>query len=233
VVAILDPLNIGLVGIGKLGTAMMTHWDKHNIRMGIYHPSEIKTQHFVEQFPNSFSLTEGALSKVEVLILALPAKTVIPFLDNLLKSSLDSHKPSFIINMATALNTKEIKAQYPDLNVIGLKYMGHSRDLMEHGNGLFITEGSLPKEIAKLFQFLGKIKIDSENGLIEVNKLATSLAIKAAIDIEREFAKRGLPPEYINRALTSLAPEVIRGYCEGSLGHFAQEIVREIKGENQ
>jgi pyrroline-5-carboxylate reductase len=224
-------LNVGLVGLGKLGSALMTHWDKNKIKIGIYHPSKTKIQHFVEQYPNSFCLTENALNEVDVLILALPAKTVIPFLDNLLKSPLESPTPSLIINMATALETKEIKAKYPELNVIGLKYMGHSRDLMEHGNGLFITEQTLPKEIEELFQYLGRIKIDTENCLTEVNKLATYLAIKAAIDIEREFAKRGLPHQYVNRALTSLAPEVIRGYCEGSLGHFAQEIVKEIKGE--
>lgn len=41
--------------------------------------------------------------------------------------------------------------------------MGHSRDLMEHGNGFFITENPLPKYIEELYQYLGEIKIDTEH----------------------------------------------------------------------
>lgn len=223
-------LKVGLVGIGKLGTAMMTHWDKTNIKIGIYHPNLEKAQCFAEQFPNSYCLTENALRQIDVLILALPAPSVIPFISTIYEPNSPFHPQ--LINMATALNTKEIKARFPALTVFGVKYMGHSKDLMEHGNGLFISENPLPKQIEALYQPFGELKIDTEHALSDVNKLATYLAIKAAIDIEREFTKRGFPPEYVKRALTSLAPEVMRGYCEGNLGHFAQEIVKEIKGDN-
>jgi hypothetical protein len=134
--------------------------------------------------------------------------------------------------MATTLNTNEIVTKFPSLNVYGVKYMGHWRDLMEHGNGLFITESTLPRRIEELFQYLGKVKTDNENCLTEVNKLATYYAVKTAIDIETEFVKRGFSPEYVKRALTSLAPEVIRAYSEGSLGHFAKEVVKEIQAKN-
>jgi hypothetical protein len=65
--------------------------------------------------------------------------------------------------------------------------------------------------------------------LTQVNKLATFLAVKTAIEIEDEFAKKGFSPDYVKRALTSIAPEVIRADSEGSLGHFAIEFVTEIK----
>lgn len=227
---LLTQLKIGLVGIGKLGTAMMTHWDKDNIKVGVYHPVLSKAQHFVGEFSNSYCLTESELRQLDVLILALPATGVIPFISSLYSES-NSTSSTLLINMATALDTKEIKAKFPNLNVLGVKYMGHSRDLMEHGNGLFITDGPLPEHIEELYQFLGALKIDTEQVLTDVNKLATYLAIKAAIEIEDEFTKRGFSSHYTKRALTSLAPEVIRGYCEGNLGHFAKEIVKEIKGE--
>ncbi|WP_318509225.1 NAD(P)-binding domain-containing protein [Bacillus sp. T3] len=223
-------LKIGLVGIGKLGTAMMTHWEKNNIKMGAYHPKMSKAQHFADEFSNSYCLSESELRRSDVLILALPATGVIPFISSLYSQTNPASAP-LLINMATALDTKEIKAKFPILNVFGVKYMGHSRDLMEHGNGLFITDSPLPEQIAELYQCLGALKIDSEQALMDVNKLATYLAIKAAIEIEEEFTKRGFSSQYIKRALTSLAPEVIRGYSEGSLGHFAKEIVKEIKGE--
>lgn len=222
--------GVGLVGLGKLGAALMRHWNRNQIKIGIYHPLEAKVQDFLEQFPNSYGLTVNELRHLEILILALPAPNVIPFISHLYIKE-NTPPSTTIINMATALDTKEVKAMFPSLNVLGVKYMGHAKDLMEHGNGLFITENTLPKQIEDLFKYLGQIKIDHESCLTEVNKLATYLAIQAAIHIESEFAKKGYSPKYVNRALSSIAPEVIRGYCEGSLGHFASEIVKEIKGE--
>lgn len=222
-------LKVGLVGIGKLGTAMMTHWNQNQIHIGVYHPVTSRSMQFVTQFPSSYRLDESELRKLDVLVLALPATGIIPFIS---KIKTESNAPMpILINMATTLDTNEIKAKFPELTVLGVKYMGHSRDLLEHGNGLFITETPLPKRIEELYQNLGEIKIDAEACLTDVNKLATRLAIKAAIEIEREFATRGFSPEYTKRALTSLAPEVIRSYSEGNLGHFALEIVKEIKGE--
>lgn len=225
----MKPTKVGLVGIGRLGKAMMTHWEKHHIKIGVYHPSETKLEPFHQQFSNSFRLMESELLELDVLILALPATSVIPFITNLLNNS-SSPSTTPIINMATALDTKEVKSKFPDLNIHGIKYMGHAKDLEEHGIGLFISETPLPQHIEDLYQFIGQIKIDQESQLLIVNQLATYHAVKVALEIESEFAKKGLSPDYVKRALTSLAPEVIRGYGEGTLGHFANEIVKEIKG---
>ncbi|MEH7009493.1 NAD(P)-binding domain-containing protein [Neobacillus niacini] len=224
--------RIGLVGIGKLGTAMMTHWDKKGIAIGVYHPMKTKAEQFVQYYQHGYMLKESELTELDVLILALPAMEVIPFISSL-KIQINSQKSPDIINMATNLPTNEITAKFPYLNVHGVKYMGHGRDLLEHGNGLFITEASLSKTIEELFQYLGKVRIDSENCLTEVNKLATYFALKTAINLETEFAKRRLSPEYLKRALTSLAPEVIRSYCNGTLGHFAMEIIKQIETEKE
>lgn len=224
--------RIGLVGIGKLGTAMMTHWDKKGITIGVYHPMKSKAEQFVQNFEHSYILLESELTELDVLILALPATEVIPFISSLKIQSKLQQTPE-IINMATNLPTREISSKFPSLNVYGVKYMGHGRDLLEHGNGLFITEAALSKKSEELFRILGKVKIDSENCLTEVNKLATYFALKTAIDLETEFTKRRLSPEYLKRALTSLAPEVIRSYSNGTLGHFAKEIIEEIQSEKE
>jgi hypothetical protein len=227
----MNQCKVGLVGIGKLGNAMMQHWNKNNLSIGIYHPSITKAELFLQQFKNGYILTGKEFTELDVLILALPAKEVIPFISNLMTKD-NSFTPTVIVNMATALNTEEIKNKFPSLNVLGVKYMGHGRDLLEHGNGLFITESSLPKGIEQLFQHLGQVKIDREDCLIQVNRLATYYALKTAINIENEFTQKGFSPDYIKRALTSIAPEVIRSYSEGSLGHFAKEIVKDIQLEN-
>lgn len=221
-------INVGLVGIGKLGTAMMQSWFNHNQLIGVYHPQESKAEQFIQRFPNGHYIAEDKLAKLDVLILALSAKDVIPFLTHLTANK-NLRMETYIINMATALNTIEIKNKFPSLNVVGVKYMGHARDLLEHGNGLFITEFSLPKHIEELFQPLGQIIVDSEETLIQVNRLATYHAVKAAIELKSEFERRKFPSKYVQRALNSIVPEVIRSYCEGTLGHFGKEIAREIQ----
>jgi hypothetical protein len=224
-------LKVALAGIGKLGSAMMVHWKKLNIKIGVYHPSRTKAEQFIQRFPNCYLLTEQDLREVDILILALPAGKVIPFMEKMLAEG-NSSSVSFI-NMATALPTKEIKGNFPSYKVYGLKYMGHSRDLLEHGNGLFTTEDHLPDSVMELCKPLGQIIKDREDRLVEINKLATYYAVRTAVEIENDFTKKGYPPAYIKRALTSLAPEVIRSYSEGNLGHFAQEIVREIKESSE
>ncbi|KON88747.1 hypothetical protein AF332_19375 [Sporosarcina globispora] len=222
-------MKIGLAGIGKLGTAMMTHWHNSNISIGFYHPDRSKAEQFAEKFPNGRPVTEVELIQMEMILLALPAGNVISFMESMFPEQCSI----VFINMATALPTKRITERFPSCKVYGLKYMGHSRDLMEHGNGLFISEDHLPDPIADLFKPLGEIVKDSEERLVEINKLATFFAVKAAVEIENDFTGKGYPPAYIKRALTSLAPEVIRSYSEGTLGHFAQEIAEEIQESNK
>ncbi|MCM3089792.1 MULTISPECIES: NAD(P)-binding domain-containing protein [unclassified Cytobacillus] len=218
-------MKIGLAGIGKLGTAMMTHWHKSNFSIGIFHPDRSKAKHFAEKFPNALPLTDKEMRQLDIILLALPAGKVISFIDSLIKEN----SSIAFINMATALPTKVIKDRLPSCKVFGLKYMGHSRDLMENGKGLFITEDHLPAPIQDLFRPVGDIIIDREETVLEVNKQATYFAVKTAVEIETEFAGKGYHPAYVKKGLTSLAPEVIRSYSEGTLGHFANEIVKEIQ----
>ncbi|MBY0147423.1 hypothetical protein H0184_16325 [Neobacillus niacini] len=224
--------RVGLAGIGKLGKALMVHWNNNNIPIGVYHPSETKTEEFVKNYQNGYSLSQSKFSEIDVFILALPAKEIIPFITTEL-AEIHSFSSIIIVNMATALNTQEIKDNFPSINVIGIKYMGQWRDLLENGNGLFISEVFLPKQIEELFLPLGKVIMDHEDHLIQVNKLATSYALKTAIAIENELTKKQFSKEYIKRALTSLAPEVIRSYSNGTLGHFAKEIIKEIQSETE
>ncbi|WP_394232979.1 NAD(P)-binding domain-containing protein [Niallia oryzisoli] len=222
-------IKVGLVGIGKLGTALVRQWNQKSKAIGLYHPNTTKLEQFSSSYKNSYPVTKSELGNLDVIILALSASDIIPFISNLLEENI-SLKNTQVVNMATALSTRDIQQKFPSLNVIGVKYMGHSRDLFENGEALFISETKLSGQIKGYFESIGKIKNDSEERLIQVNKLATYYAAKAAIEIESAFAEKGLSSEYATRALTSIAPEVIRSYSNGTLGHFAKEIVKELKG---
>ncbi|MFG6119961.1 NAD(P)-binding domain-containing protein [Thalassobacillus sp. B23F22_16] len=215
--------RIGLAGIGKLGRAMMNHWYRQEVSLGIFHPEQQKVKSFINDYPNGYQVK--AISELDIVLLALPADAIIPFLHH------HKNTETLFINMATSLMTEDIKNAFPDVHLAGLKFMGHATDLQEHGNGLFISEQTLPDSLIGLFQKVGSIENDNEEVVINVNKLATYHAVKAAVEIEEQFEKKGLPAKYKERAWRSLAPEVIRSYSEGKLGHFGQEVVKEVKGE--
>jgi pyrroline-5-carboxylate reductase len=114
--------KVGLVDIGKLGTALMTYWNKNKVEIGAFHPEKTKAEKFVQQFQNGYLLAESELKELDVLILALPAMEVIPFITTL-KIQTASHHSPYLINMATALHTNEITEKFPSLNVLGVKYI--------------------------------------------------------------------------------------------------------------
>ena len=221
-------MKVGLVGIGKLGSAMMEHWSQKNRAIGVYHPKRVKAEKFIQNYQSGYILTEKEFSKLNVLILALPANEIVPFLHELMDKGISPSR-TWIINMATSLYTKEVKSEFPHFSICGVKFMGHARDLFERGDGLFITGSSLPARVTEIFCDLGKVKVDSEEKLMQVNKLATYYAVKTALEIENNFAEQGLAAEYVERALRSLAPEVMRSYSEGKLGHFGKEVVSELR----
>lgn len=224
-------MRVGLAGIGKLGTAMMKQWSQKGRAVGVYHPDKQKAEEFTRHYQDGYVVMKKEFSDLDVLILALPAKEIMPFIVKLLAENVSLSQMK-IINMASALHTKEIQNKLPNLSILGVKFMGHAKDLLERGNGLFISESLLPAEIAGIFSDLGRMKLDSEEQLLQVNKLATYYAVKAALEIEKGFAERGLAAEYTERALASLAPEVMRSYSEGTLGHFGKEIARDLKSEH-
>ncbi|MGG6448353.1 NAD(P)-binding domain-containing protein [Pseudobacillus badius] len=224
----MEKIKIGLAGMGMLGTAMMHHWCEKNREIGVYHPEMPKARQFVGNYPNGYTMNKKEMSGLDILVLALPAKEVLPFLRDVIAEN-GVFSGTAIINMATALHTIEIKKEFPQLSVWGVKFMGHAADLFKRGEGLFITESLLPDQVKHLFFDLGEMKRDSEETVMKVNKLATYYAVKTAVEIETEFAKQGLDPQYAERALRALSPEVMRSYSEGSLGHFGKEVVKELK----
>lgn len=225
----------GIVGTGNLGGAILTQLAKENRFIRYYHPDAQKAAAIAKAYPGHTSISHEELASLDFLILALPADRVVPFVRDLIDGG-HSLGSVTLINMATVLSTAELKNEFPDVNGLGMKFMGHSADLRERGNGLFVTEPSetlgLQQEKAiRFFEQLGQVLIDREAVVEEVNVLATRVAVKAALDLERAIREGGYRQEYALRALVSIAPEVMRSYVSGTMGHFARQIVEQLKNK--
>jgi pyrroline-5-carboxylate reductase len=225
----LTAFNWTVVGIGKLGKALLAQFEKQEISVGIFHPNIEKAKACSAQYPLHPVVRAEELESSDGLILALPAKQIGPFVETL-------HTPfqrTVFINMATASHTSDLKGQYPHVKWMGMKFVGQADDLRINGNGLFVTEqtsGENGEDTAAidLFSSIGRVITDSEASVESVNRIATFHAIKAAKEIEKALQQAGHASEYEKRVLLSLVPGVVRSYAHETLGHFAKAIADEL-----
>lgn len=218
----------GTAGIGKLGTALLTQWAAQDEKTGLYHPDNEKAARAAEEM-SADVLSKKALGELDYLVLALPADQMMPFIKSLQKDNIPLEK-TILINMATKLETDAIRTAFPELSWASVKFVGHAESLKRDGRGLFIMEDA-DEQIRSRFSSIGHIESAPEKTAEQVNKLATSHAVRAAKQLELEMKEEGWDDVYINEALRSLLPEVIRAYADGKLGHFGRKIAEDIEKE--
>lgn len=234
----MDKQNWVVVGIGKLGKALLSQFEQHEIQVGLFHPNLEKAKRCLHEYPFHKVAKMEELARADFLILALPAKQIIPFIEELESRHISLQKP-VLINMATAAYTSDLKRKYTHLKWTGIKFVGQADDLRKNGNGLFAMEESIPPNhsaylsVHQMYSQIGRVITDSEATVEKVNRIATFYAIKAAKEIEKELRNGEYQSDYEKRVLLSLVPEVVRSYAQGTLGHFAQSIATQFDTESQ
>lgn len=227
----------GIVGIGNLGGAILSRLGSRHQFIHFYHPDERKAEAIAQAYPGHVKVGPEELANFDFLILSLPADRMAPFVKGLVESNLSLGNVT-LINMATSLRTEELIRQFPQVKWLGMKFMGHSADLRSRGNGLFVTEPyethtQEQEQAIRFFEALGQVIFDKEAVVEEVNRLATGAGVKAAMELERAVREGGYRQEYVGRALLSIAPEVMRAYGNGTMGHFARRIAEQLEGERR
>ncbi|MBO9129533.1 NAD(P)-binding domain-containing protein [Bacillus sp. 165] len=220
-------MQIVIAGIGKLGTALLTQFEKCGISLGVFHPNSEKASLCVQKYSLHKAVTMKELGEADLVMAAVPANRIDAFTESI--KSL--HKPLFI-NMATAVPTSRLQKQYSSLQWTGVKFVGQADDLRENGNGLFVIEEPHPV-ISGLYSQIGRVIVDKEETVEKVNRLATYYAIKAAKELENELRSKGYNSEYEKQVLQSLVPGVVRSYAQGTLGHFGKEIAAQLDNEKR
>jgi pyrroline-5-carboxylate reductase len=216
----------GTAGIGKLGTALLTQWAGKNQKTGLYHPDAEKAERAADAL-SADVLSRKALGELDYLVLALPADQMIPFIKSLQKDNIPLEKTT-LINMATKLETAGLRTAFPELNWASVKFVGHAESLKRDGSGLFVSEDA-DEHVRERFSSIGRVESAPENTAEQVNKMATSHAVRAAKQLELEMKEEGWEEVYINEALRSLLPEVVRAYADGNLGQFGRKIAEDIE----
>lgn len=227
--------NWGLVGIGKLGEALLEQMQIQSKPIGIFHPNKQRAYITAEKYPSTHVLKQKDFIRLDYLILALPSHQFAPFISRMSERNQHQNSPC-LVNMATSTNTDDLTEQYPQFKWVGMKLLGHAQALKEDGQGLFITEiKSHPtreqQNVIRFFEDIGKVRIDKEENVEKINYIATYSGLKAAKELKAKLTQEGFPDLYQQQVLDTILPGVIHSYVNDQLGHFAQSIVRKIEQE--
>jgi pyrroline-5-carboxylate reductase len=225
----------GLVGIGKLGEALLEQMQIQSIQIGIFHPNKQRAYITAEKYPATHVLEQKDFTSLDYLILALPAHQFAPFISRISENYQQQNSPC-LVNMATSTNTDDLIDQYPQFKWVGMKLLGHAQALKQDGEGLFITEiKSHPtreqQDVIRFFEGIGTVHIDKEKNVEKINYIATYTGLKAAKELKAKLTQEGFPDLYQKQVLGTILPGVIQAYVHNQLGHFAQKIVHKIEEE--
>jgi len=221
----------GIAGIGLLGSALTQQLELAGVNVLAYHPKSERRSAFVADFDRVEAVDFSELLNQEIVLLAIPAEAIRPFLKDAQKEiTAGSMKPRFV-NLSTLVSTKELNKEFSDLQIVGVKMVGHSKYLYEHGDGVFVTETPLnTKEfqpIRSLFEKIGTLYEDKEEVVREVNGQAVRKIVEACVQFQKET--ENYREEYREKAMDSIFPHSMKMYREGDLDGFMRKIIEEME----
>ncbi|ADH98497.1 NAD(P)-binding domain-containing protein [Salisediminibacterium selenitireducens] len=219
----------GLVGIGRLGSALLKKCDAEGLPLKVYHPDSAKAKEAVDgTLHQAASLFE--LTGCEYVLLALPASAMETFLDEL--SGVEGHVSPVLINLSTKDRTDRLKKAWPAFAFTGVKLAGHAKAFEEAGGALFVSGAwDMDETLRAFFERLGTTRTGTEEEIEAFNRLVTKTAVTAAVRLERELEKEGYDADYRRLALRHMVPEIVKAYEADELGGFAEAVRREADGE--
>ena len=227
-------LTCGIAGIGHLGKALTQQFEKVGMHVHAYHPTPQRRTEFVSDFKDAQAVNFSDLLNQPIVLLALPAEEIQSFLKNALKEiSLNNVQPIFV-NLSSLVDTKELQNKFSNLQIYGVKMVGHADYLYEYGDGVFLTETSFETEgfkiVRLMFEKIGKLFEDNEEVVRTVNGLAIKNIIQACVNFKEET--KDYPSDYSEKAMDTIFPNTMRLYREGSFDGFMIKIMDEMNLRN-
>lgn len=220
----------GIAGIGHLGKALTKQLEEVGVQVHVYHPNPQKRTKFASNFKEAKAVSFPELLNQPIVLLALPAEAIHPFLKNIKEEVSSRDTQPIFVNLSSLVNTKELQNNFPYLQLYGVKMVGHADYLYEYGEGVFLTETSLDtkefQEVRYIFEKIGKLFEDNEDVVKEVNGLAIKNIIQACVNFEEET--KDYPSDYREKAMDTIFPNTMRLYREGSFDGFMLKVMDEM-----
>ena len=225
-----EKLSIMIFGAGRMGEILAGSMCT-NHRLVVYDQNENKGREVADAFGCHYGIPEEELSKVDIIILALPPAVTVSTLSSLRQWL---RPGTVVINIATTIAKNQLRPVMPEhIHLVGAKIVGHYREMREMPAIIVDADTDKGKEVASLlFSELGKVTFGDEKLVNLINTIATREAFRCSVRIEEQLLDAGVNPDLILSALKVVAAGSIKSYAEGDIGPFAQELLREIRLES-
>lgn len=226
-------MKSGLVGIGKLGKALIKRFEENELPLLVYHPDSQKATEAVGDKEHCKAAALDELVEADYILLALPAGKAGDVADKLLQQPVNVDKLPALINLSTKDHTNDYRQQFPECDWVGVKLCGHAKALESEGNGLFVSEDwEAYADLAENFRKIGEIATGTEESVQRLNSQVTEAAVTVVAKLENELKQDGYDDVWIRHALRYTFPQVVIAYQNDELGTFAKEIAKKAMDSN-
>ncbi|MBD2844952.1 hypothetical protein IDH44_07105 [Paenibacillus sp. IB182496] len=217
-----------IVGLGQLGELLARRVRVPRLLLISGRPEHART--LAAEIPRAEAATAGQLREAHIVCLALPAHALIAAYRELAPQL----RPDvLLLNPATMLDTDEARAAGSH-EWTACKLLGSVKALADGGTGLVVTDSEQARlRLEPLLTPLGPVTTGEEHWVRDCNTIATCAALEAALRIADGIRALGLPDSFAYTAQTMVARGVIQSYADGTLGHFARDILAQVLRERR
>lgn len=222
-----EHMKFVLVGPGQLGQLLLRAAGRDCLVIG---RDADRTRQVGEVYGCPWTTALSRASVGDVIAVAVPAPALADVLDQIA----DCAKPgAIVLNFATAAGiAPAVRQRRPDVVWSEAKLVGSAVG-MAHGLPCAIVlseqDPTLLRRVRDSLPGLAdRVVLGNANQVPAINRAATTAALRAVIDLERQLRQMGVDQTLIDAALGGTVPGVALSYQQGTLGGFARQIVREL-----
>ncbi|MEG6585451.1 NAD(P)-binding domain-containing protein [Dendrosporobacter sp. 1207_IL3150] len=222
-------MNVGLVGIGRMGEVLAKKLAGH-VDLWLFDRDSARTKALANELDVSVAASLSDIAKLGTVILAVPDREVI----SCIKEFNQINQPLTVINVATNVAQRVLnEAAASHIKCIGVKLVAHAGEMALGLEPVIIVNERPPELVeaaAEIFKPVGKVVIGRADIVSSINITAAQAALTAAVQIEENLQLQGITDEVIIKsAIRQVAAGILKAYANNDLGPFARDVVQALK----
>ncbi|MFS0785791.1 NAD(P)-binding domain-containing protein [Shouchella sp. 1P09AA] len=222
--------KVAIIGTGRMGEAIATHIHS-GVELTLLNSGSRQGEELAQTLHAHYSTDFSVLNQVDIIFSCVPQANTSEVLE---AASLHAEAQTLMINCSTkAWIATELKNNYCDLHYVEAKIIGHAGSIKAGKRAYVIAEADedVRDKVTDIFSPLAEVVFDDPALVEELNKVATEVGIKAAVQLDQQVRDKKLSAQIKQILLENVCAGVMSAYARDDLGHFAKQIVEEIKNK--
>jgi hypothetical protein len=220
-----------VIGAGRMGSVIAAQLPRSSRRIII----DIDLQRAVtvaRRVGGKASDTLRSAADADLAAVVLPAAMT----EGIVAQLVDLAKPgAMILNMATAARIDPaIRGKREDIMVVDAKIIGHAGSITEGEAAMVVVDSDDEAAMGRIRRQLPgfrRVVAGEARWVEEINRVASTEGIRAAVRIRQQLSRREIPDEWIDTAIRAVCAGTLKAFVENDLGDFARTLARKIEGE--